>query len=116
MARSGEYNIDDFVAVYAGDPDIIQEIIDIFLEEAPERLTALQQACESGSYEGVDRTAHSLANTSGTLKAEETLELSRAVESAVRSGKESELETLLPQLIDSLGEVITKVQRYRDSL
>ncbi len=116
MSLSAEYNIDDFVAVYAGDAEIIQEIIDIFLEEAPERLTALQTALASGSYDGVDRVAHSLANTSGTLKAELTLELSRAVENAVRTGNEHELDALLPQLIDSLSEVITKVREYRDSL
>ncbi len=116
MSLSGEYNIDDFVAVYAGDTDIIMEISDIFLEEAPQRLSALQTALASGSYDGVDRVAHSLANTSGTLKAEATLDLSRAVESAVRSGNSNEVETLLPQLIESLSEVIKKVREYRDTL
>ncbi|TVR92741.1 MAG: Hpt domain-containing protein [Spirochaetaceae bacterium] len=116
MPPLSEYNIEDFVAVYAGDTDIIQEIIDIFLEEAPERLKALQSAFETGSYDGVDRVAHSLANTSGTLKAEVTLDLSRAVENAVRSGNEGEVATLLPQLIESLTEVIAKVREYRDAL
>ncbi|MCA1753812.1 MAG: hypothetical protein LC641_03730 [Spirochaeta sp.] len=39
MSLLKEYDIDDFVAVYAGDTDIIMEISDIFLEEAPQRLS-----------------------------------------------------------------------------
>lgn len=110
------YNIDDFIEVYAGDNEIIREIIDIFLEEAPQRLHSLQQADASGVYEGVDRVAHSLANTSGTLRAEETLDLSRAVEGAVRSGNQGEVASLLPQLIESLSGVIAAVDSYRQTL
>jgi HPt (histidine-containing phosphotransfer) domain-containing protein len=50
-----------------GEPDLIVELIDLFLQEAPLRLEAIQRAVAERDGLSLKRAAHSLKGSSGTL-------------------------------------------------
>ena len=52
-----------------GEPDILNELIELFLEEAPPQLAALGEAIEGGDARTVERVAHTLEDNSGNMGA-----------------------------------------------
>jgi signal transduction histidine kinase/CheY-like chemotaxis protein/ligand-binding sensor domain-containing protein len=72
-----------------GDDNLLQEVIGIFLEEAPKHLAALRLALEEGSGEAVERSAHSLKGELGYLSMSE---LSKSASELEEKGRNSDLE------------------------
>lgn len=52
-----------------GDPGLLSELAEVFLEEVPERLDALKDAVEKGDPQTVKRIAHTLKGSSGNMGA-----------------------------------------------
>ena len=52
-----------------GGQEFLLEMIELFLEHAPERLAAARAAFEAGDFPSVYRAAHSLKSTAGNLGA-----------------------------------------------
>ncbi len=54
-----------------GLPDIIVELIDLYLDDAPRRIVAMNEAFSRDDMKGLKQSAHSLRGSSGTLGAME---------------------------------------------
>jgi HPt (histidine-containing phosphotransfer) domain-containing protein len=50
-----------------GEPDLVVELIDLYLQEAPLRIEAIQRAVADADGLSLKRAAHSLKGSSGTL-------------------------------------------------
>ena len=50
-----------------GEPDILSELIELFLADVPPQLVALREAVQSGDILSVERTAHTLKGSSGNM-------------------------------------------------
>jgi two-component system, sensor histidine kinase and response regulator len=53
----------------AGEPDVVQEVLTLFVSEAPSRIRAISAAVEAGDPEAVHRSAHTLKGAAGTIGA-----------------------------------------------
>ena len=111
--RRSNSEIDQVIATYRDSPELLSEIFAIFLDEAPQRLQALQQAVAQRDFDSARRAAHSLANTTGTLRADEALKAARAAESAARSADGAGLKQAVSKLVQSVGEVVAAIEAYR---
>lgn len=96
-----------------GGPDILAEIIGMFLEDAGLRLNELREAAETGDPAALERAAHTLKGASGSVGAIRLSELSSELQEIGASGGLSraqekvealqrEFETVRPEL-ESLG-------------
>jgi len=63
-----------------GQPDLIVELIDLYLEEAPRRLTAMSALLAQRDWISLGRAAHSLKGCSAVMGAGRTPQLCEAVE------------------------------------
>lgn len=63
-----------------GEPDLIVELIDLYLEDAPRRVAAMQKALAGKNWELVKREAHSLRGSSGSLGAFQMAQICAEVE------------------------------------
>ncbi len=63
-------------------PDILGELIDIFLDDTPVRLKSMQEAVLGGDAEGSEAAAHALKSSCAQLGALRLSELCRQVEMA----------------------------------
>lgn len=74
-----------------GGKRLVVQMIDLFMQHAPERVEALREGLQLGEVEGVERAAHSLKSTAANLGAEA---LSAAAGSAERAAGEGNLDVV----------------------
>jgi histidine phosphotransfer protein HptB len=66
--------------------DLINELIDAFLDDAPRMIAAMRAGLEAGDVESVRRNAHSLKSNAETFGATELADVAREVEALARAG------------------------------
>lgn len=109
QAMDDAYNISSFVTAYEGSPEVMNEILAIFTEETPEKLERLQAALDANDFHTVDRTAHSLANTAGTLRAKEAVDVARETEAAARREDAEGARSAATRLIGLVQEMLRQI-------
>ena len=83
-----------------GGEGFLEEVIETFLEEAPDLLRALRASHERGDSEELRRAAHSLKSNGQTFGADRFSELCRDLEQRARSGD-----------LDDASELISRIER-----
>lgn len=84
-----------------GEPDVLAEILELFLEETPKRISALQTALEAGDASQAARAAHSLKGSAGNIGASVMFDICRRMDELTRVG---ELDRVTPLLASLTGE------------
>ena len=92
-----------------GEPNILNELIELFLEEAPPQLAALGEAIEGGDARTVERVAHTLKGSSGNMGARRMVAVCAELEKVGGSGE----LTRAPQLLERLE---VEFERTRQAL
>jgi HPt (histidine-containing phosphotransfer) domain-containing protein len=88
------------------DPDL-QEIVGMFVEEMPERISKLLDQLETKDWDALRRTAHQLKGAAGSYGFDIVTTYAGKVEAAVRD-KEPE-----QQIHDTVAELVDLCQRMR---
>jgi histidine phosphotransfer protein HptB len=93
--------------------DFINELIDAFLEDAPNMISAMQTALGAKDVEAFRRNAHSLKSNANTFGATELAALSKELE---MMGKENNLEVgnRLEVLKDAYAQVAEELKGLRE--
>lgn len=90
-------------------PDLMLELIDVFLEDSPELIEQMRGGLAEGDIEKVRRAAHSLKSNSASFGADRLAGAARELEMMAKSGSldgaglqlsqvEAEYAQVLPQL------------------
>ena len=74
------------VAMTGGELEFVDELVDTYLRDGAEQVTALQAALSSDDTDGLGRAAHSLKSSSLTIGALDVGEQARSLEEAARAG------------------------------
>jgi HPt (histidine-containing phosphotransfer) domain-containing protein len=80
------------------DVDLARELIRIFLEDIPAKLTAIQQANAGGALSEIQRLAHSFKSSSAQLGAMRLSGMSRELEVKGKEGSNDGVSELIQQL------------------
>jgi HPt (histidine-containing phosphotransfer) domain-containing protein len=91
------WNISKTLEQLGGDLTLFQEVMDIFLAEAPIHLAALRVAVERGQAETVEQTAHTLKGELGYLGIPEISQTASQIEEMGRCNNISCAASLLDQ-------------------
>ena len=83
-----------------GEADVLAEILQLFLDEVPKKMLALQEAVNAGEAQEAARVAHSLKGSSGNIGAAAMMDLCRRIDDLARAGNLDALKPLLPSLTD----------------
>lgn len=89
-----------------GEPDVLVEVLKLFLEEVPVRMGRLRNAWAAGNIEEVHRAAHSLKGSAGNIGAHGMFEICKQLDGI---GKTAGLAAAGP-LIDALDTEFGKVE------
>lgn len=89
-----------------GEPDVLTEVLRMFLMEAPKRMDRLRNAHATGDIQEVHRSAHSLKGSAGNIGATAMYDICCEIDVKGRSGD----TVALPPLIDALGLEFGKVE------
>ena len=94
-----------------GEPDVLQEILNLFLDEVPKKIGALRTAVASGDATTVQRTAHSLKGSSGNIGAHAMYDVCRQLDARARSEEPARLQPLVEALDAEYGKVAAEIRR-----
>ncbi len=89
----------------AGAPDMLTQIIRIYLDDAPKLLQAIDQALADGDAHAAQKAAHSLKSSSANLGA---MQLSGLCKDVEMSGRENALDRA-PRLLEQIEAELAKV-------
>ncbi len=98
--------IDELLALSdEGDPELLIDLIQMYLADAPTKLDSIQIGVETGDWERVERAAHSLKGSAGNLGAIHVQEDCDRIQNACRghqvSGVPSDAKALTQHLKDA---------------
>ncbi len=86
-ASGGEIDWGVALASVQGDEDLLREIIEAFLEEAPKQVAALDQGMASGDAVMVRRAAHTIKGASRYFGVQGTVDRAMRVETLASNGE-----------------------------
>jgi HPt (histidine-containing phosphotransfer) domain-containing protein len=97
--------IEPLYSSLASDP-LLGEIVDMFIDEMPDRVESLQQYHEAGDWEDLRRTAHQLKGAAGSYGFESISPCAAELEDAIRrNDSPSTIDQLLEQLVELCNRV-----------
>ena len=88
-----------------GEPDIVTELIDLFLRDTPPRLAALKDAIREGDVQALSQNAHTLKGSSANLGATRLASLNAELHSQASDGSLEGAGRLLAQLDNEFERV-----------
>lgn len=97
------------------DHELLRNMIEYFLEDAPELLGQLPELLESGNWDEATRTAHSLKGLCSNFEAVTVTETARELEHACRAQQDDVAQTLLPVLQEQVAELQTALTKWAEN-
>jgi two-component system, sensor histidine kinase and response regulator len=95
--------------VVGGDSDILKEVLDAFLAEAPQQLVAVEKALQAGDAQTLRRAAHTLKSSAGYFGAQPVVEAAYQLELiSAAASKGQSLDDARP-LVDQLSELVPQL-------
>jgi HPt (histidine-containing phosphotransfer) domain-containing protein len=99
----------------AGEPDVLVEILTVFLDDVPKRILALRAAAVAGDAFAMQRAAHSLKGSSGNIGARALHDVCRQLDDHARSGDLTRVTPLLDSLAIEYDRVEAEIRRLLQS-
>lgn len=103
--------VDELVELGDNDPVLLIDLINMFLEDAPQRRIAIVDGARSGDLEAVERAAHSLKGSSGNLGAVRVQDVAESLQVAGRSRDQASVDGLVDSLVSSLDAAEAELRR-----
>ena len=91
----GVFDRAEMMENFAGDAELFVQIAEIFLDDVPQQLAALQAAQDSGDLVTLRAAAHKLKGSVATFAAKEALTAAKALEQACKDGDAARVATLV---------------------
>lgn len=95
--------------VAGGDLDFVDDLAQTYLEDAPLRLAALDDAAAAGDPAGLVAPAHTLKSSSASMGAVRLADLARELEAAARNGA-------VPDALDRVAAMRAEYERVAAAL
>lgn len=89
-----------------GEPDVLNEVLSLFLAEVPPRLEKLRNAQAAGDIELIHRIAHSLKGSAGNIGANAMFAVCKELDEKSRAGDTG----AAGPLIEALGVEYSRVE------
>ncbi len=97
------------------DPEFIRELMDLYLEDAAERLEELRAALGAGAAEELARCAHKLKGSSANVGATGVSQCAKTLEEKGKAGELGGAQGLIDQADAELRMIATEVKELLDS-
>ncbi len=104
-------SVEDFRRAYGDSPEVMREILRLYCDEAPRKLSAIEDGLARSDAEVVAKAAHSLANTSGTLQSKPAVRAARALEAAAREHDMSAAREHTDRLTPIVNAIVAWAER-----
>jgi len=86
------------------EPDLVLELIGIFLEDTPKRLAEMTSALEEGNLEGMLRAAHTLKSSAANMGGLALRDVCIEMERTAKAGERDEYQRLTAECQSAFAE------------
>lgn len=87
-----------------GDPELLLDLIQMFLDDGPEKVRAVHEGLQTGDFDKMERAAHSLKGSSGNLGARLLQDACEKIQIATRAKRLDESRDLATELDAKFAE------------
>jgi len=95
------------------DEDLLNTIVDVFLDETPTRMEELKQAMESGDCEKTGYQAHTIKGIAGNLSASRLQKQAALMEAAAKEEDIEQISILMPALQQAIEQLKQRFEQHR---
>jgi CheY-like chemotaxis protein len=99
------------VASFGGKASLVEDVVNVFLTDAPATLERLRCAVRSGDASGVAAAAHAIKGAAGLFSQGEAFECARRLERLARAGDLTSIETTCTQLESAVSRLTEELRR-----
>ncbi len=96
------------------EPELLLDLIGMFLEDAPIKLKTIQDGLASGDYEALATAAHSLKGSAGNLGAHLVQHDCNLLQTAKSSSEEAMVREIVPKLEKHFADAMNSLTELRD--
>ncbi len=108
--------LENLQEMVGGDVEFMIELMNTFLEDAPQMLADMQQSLESGDATLLHRAAHSLKSNSAEFGATALSELCREMEALSKDGSIEGMDEFVTRAEAELAQVKVALEAARQEL
>jgi len=98
-----------------GDPELLLDLIQMFLDDGPEKVRAVQEGLMAGDFDKMERAAHSLKGSSGNLGAHLLQDTCEKIQVATRLRQLDETRNLARDLIARFADAESALRHLHDT-
>jgi CheY-like chemotaxis protein len=109
-------DLKSLLAGFSGRADLVKEVIDVFLADAPVMIERLKKAAQAGDVPEVGAAAHAIKGSAGLFSQGTAYENARALELRARSGDGSDAERACEELEASVSQLMNELSSLRATL
>jgi two-component system, sensor histidine kinase and response regulator len=109
-------NVSALLSGFGGRSDLVAEVIDVFLADAPVMLTRLRHAGAGADASELAAAAHAIKGSAGLFSQGEAYERARALEIRARSGDASNAAAACDEIDASVSRLVSELRTVRDTL
>jgi two-component system, sensor histidine kinase and response regulator len=109
-------NVSTLLSGFGGRSDLVAEVIDVFLADAPVMLTRLRHAGAGADASELAAAAHAIKGSAGLFSQGEAYERARTLETRARSGDASNAVAACEELEASVSRLLSELRGIRDRL
>ena len=114
--HAGSVDLSALLAGFAGRSDLVKEVIDVFLTDAPAMLTRLNEAARGSSAADLAAAAHAIKGSAGLFSQGDAYEHARALELRARGGDIADADRGCDEIERSVTSLMTELRSLRDTL
>ncbi|MCP4701655.1 MAG: Hpt domain-containing protein [Gammaproteobacteria bacterium] len=104
--------IDELNEMSGGDQEILEDVINTYVQDAAMLVEEIRQAAEAGDADTLQRKAHPLKSSSASLGARKFAELCKALEAAGRAGALEGIQEKTKELTVEFKKVRNALQTF----
>jgi HPt (histidine-containing phosphotransfer) domain-containing protein len=104
------------LAGFGGRADLVAEVIDVFVVDAPVMVTRLRKAAAGGEVAELAAAAHAIKGSAGNFSQGEVYERARALEMRARSGDGNNAVAACEEIEASVGRLSAELRGIREKL
>ncbi len=97
-----------------GGPELLFQMLDLYLGNAPDRISGILEGCREQDYDRIRKSAHSLKSSSGNVGAMAFMDLCQQIEVAAEQGNLPLLEDLQDSFVRQSQAVLAAVRAVRE--
>src|SRR6185295_16405865 len=113
---SGSIDLKTLLAGFGGSGDLVKEVIDVFLTDAPVMLERLKRAAHAGDVTELGAAAHAIKGSAGLFSQGDAYEKARTLEQRARSGDGSDAQRACDELGVSVSQLMNELNALRATL